>query len=99
MTTSTTYLKEYGTDLSNRFCGSELRSRVVASAETGIPQIIDFEGVRTLSESFADELFAVIVEELGSDWFRQHLRLVNLTPEIRRTILQTVLDREKHTSP
>ena len=95
---STTYLKEYGTDLSNRLIGSELRNRIVTSAKAGDKQIIDFEGVRTLSESFSDELFAVIVEEIGYEWFRNNLKLVNLTTEIRRTILQTVQDREKLSS-
>ena len=46
-----------------------------------------------MSDSMADELFAVVIEERGEDWFRQHIRVRNLSPLLRSTLLQAVQSR------
>ena len=43
-----------------------------------------------MSDSLADELFAVLIEERGDDWFCQHIRVQNLTPILRTTLLEAI---------
>jgi hypothetical protein len=83
-----------GTDLSNRRGAARLRSEIIRKI-CGPDDLltIDFAGVRTLSDSFADELFGVLVENRREPWFRQHVRLVNLRADIRLTILEAIQQR------
>ena len=91
---------DYGTDLSSRHRAAQLRNTIVeASSHSGATCEVDFAGVRTLSDSFADEVFAVLVAEHGEDWFREHVAVVNLPPRIRTTILETIADRLSLSGP
>jgi len=83
----------YGTDLSSRHRASELRREIVQRIKSGESVRIDVGGVRTLSDSFADELFAVITVEHGVDWFRDNVSVENATPAIRQTILEAIHER------
>src|SRR5687768_15072679 len=87
--------RSFGTDLSSRTRAARLRASIVQHARDGEVVEIDFSGVRTISDSFADELFAVLVVEQGDKWFRKHVRLVNVPDDIRDTILDTVAERER----
>jgi len=63
------FLKEIGTILGLRKVGKNCREnikKVVAHRET---VIIDFEGVESLSSSFADELVAKLYIEYGQEKF------------------------------
>lgn len=89
----TTFLiRELGTDVSSRTRAAALRHAVFEAARTE-RVTLDFAEVRTVSDSFADELLAVLVAEHGEDWFRDHLALVNLAPAIRSTILEAIAER------
>lgn len=83
---------EVGTDLSSRHTAAALRREVLSAAALG-SVTLDLEGVRTLSDSFADELFAVIVASKGEDWFKRSIRVTDLAPQVRRSILEAVRDR------
>lgn len=54
-----------GTDLASRKSAAELRRQVVSHVEGGAKVIIDLSHVASLSESYADELFGVLAEDLG----------------------------------
>jgi anti-anti-sigma regulatory factor len=90
--------KTFGTDLSSRQRAAALRLDITAHTATGInPVTLDFAGVRSVSESFADEAIAVLVAENGEAWFRQHVRLVNLSPSVRLSVLEAVDERCRNT--
>lgn len=97
MTTQTFLLRErLGTDISNRYQAAILRQEVATTIDAhGADSTIefDFSGVRSMSDSLADELFAVLVEERSEDWFRQHIRVRNLTPLLRKTLLEAIQSR------
>ena len=97
MTTQLIVLRDrLGTDISNRYQAAILRQEVVTIIDSHGSDAIaefDFTGVRTMSDSLADELFAVVVEERGEDWFRQHIRVRNLSSVLRQTLLQAVQSR------
>lgn len=78
-----------GKDLASR----ERARRLRASLVVGEPVSLDFAGVRTLTQSFADELIGALVARQGLAWFRENIRLENLSPSHRLTILQAVQAR------
>jgi len=92
---------EFGTDLSSRRSASELRSQVTVALSGAAEQIeFDLSHVRTISHSFADELFAILVLEHGADWFRDHVHVINPSGAVRQTILEAILQRlETHGIP
>ncbi len=83
-----------GTDISNRQCAAVLRAeilRVVTDSGTQIQ--IDLIGVRTISDSFADELFGILARDLGSVAFREKIHLVNVSDVSRETIIEAIRHR------
>jgi hypothetical protein len=50
-----------------------------------------------VSESFADGAIAVLVAERGEQWFRQNVRLINLSPSVRLSVLEAVDERCRST--
>ncbi|WP_347987678.1 STAS-like domain-containing protein [Methylomonas sp. AM2-LC] len=51
-----------------------------------IPLTIDFEGVSSITQGFAQELLLPLVMEFGADFLNGQLHLVNLNPAILETI-------------
>lgn len=86
---NTLQIAQYGTDLSSRSTGNKLRQRIQLLAEQDIV-VLDFDGVRTVSHSFADECLAVLVQAQGESWFREHIKLVNHTQTVRLAILEAI---------
>ena len=74
-------LETLGKDLSNRKSAADLRNKILehVSLTNGITEL-DFVGVRTLCESVADELLAVLAVLKGPEWFRKHVSVFNLKP-------------------
>ena len=85
-----------GTDISSRTRARWLREQIV---DSGDECLIDFGGVRSVSHSFADECFAVLVVEHGETWFREHIKLLNCPTAIRETILEAILQRLESLHP
>jgi len=90
--------KTFGTDLSSRQRAATLRLEITTQTAAGVtPVTLAFAGVRTVSESFADGAIAVLVVERGEQWFRQNVRLVNLSPSVRLSVLEAVDERCRST--
>ena len=79
-----------GTHLSSRSTGRELRGQLIRLVERDGEVQLDFAGVQTVSHSFADELLGVLIQRLGEDWFREHVRVVNHTPAVRLAVLDAI---------
>lgn len=85
---------DFGQDLSGRATAIQCRQRVLKLLQEGEVRVsVNFSGVRTVSESFADELFGVLVASCGEEWFRQKLKLDGLNPDVRLTILAAIQSR------
>ena len=84
---------DWGTDLSSRQQAAELRRQVVGVVEQQGVRQIDLGQLRSVSHSFADELFGVLALKQGEIWFQQKLRLLHLTPYLRQTILEVIASR------
>ena len=83
-----------GTDVSSRARAASLRSAVVGLIDAGRTHVtIDLDGVCSISESFADELFGVLTTSKGEVWFKKHIVLVNLSDDLRYSILSAINNR------
>ena len=72
-------LSDFGRDLSSRSRARFLREHILKDAER-VPDAVytfDLAGVRTICHSFADELFGILVVEMGEQWFKEHVVLEN----------------------
>lgn len=85
--------QKYGTDLSSRSRGVELRSQIELECLAGSIVILDFQGVRTVSESFADEVFGILAVKHGEEWLRTRLSFKNASSTVRRSILEAIACR------
>jgi hypothetical protein len=82
--------KEFGIDLSSRRSAGRLRRLIDSSGDA---VTVDLDGVRTISGSFADEAFAVLLKVRGEAWFSKTIRFVNASPEVRFSILEALQNR------
>ena len=80
-----------GTDLSSRASAVQARNEITRLISAGQhPVSLDFSNVRTVTHSFADELFAILVMDFGKAWFRQSLKIENMSSSIRETVLESI---------
>jgi hypothetical protein len=83
-----------GTDLCGRNCAVGLRNAITAAIDSGEPSfVVDLTGVRTLSHSFADEAFAILIADRGEDWFARHVIITGHSSVVRTSILAAVAER------
>jgi hypothetical protein len=67
---------------------------MLAHAGNDEPKIaIDLAGVLSVSDSFADEFFAVLIAERGEEWFRRHVAIENSSDEVRAAIVRAIRAR------
>ena len=88
-------LKETGEILGLRETGSRLRKLIETAVKQEEPVLIDFDGVESVSSSFADELFAKIYIEIGQDKFVNLIKLKNANNFIKTIINSSIKDRLK----
>jgi hypothetical protein len=85
---------EFGTDLSSRTRARHLRRRIAAAIDSGCaPVTVDLAGVRTLSNSFADEAFAVLVHDRSERWFDSNVRFVGESEHVKTSIASAIAYR------
>ena len=83
-----------GIDLSSRSRASAVRNEILQAVDIlGNRIAVDFDGVRTVSHSFADELFAVLILERGEVWFRENIEVRNAKPNVRYALLEAISER------
>lgn len=84
------FASEVGEDLSGRGTAVDCRKRILKESAA---VCLNFHGVRTVSDSFADELFGVLAVEKGEGWFRENLKVEGLSADVRLTILSAIQSR------
>lgn len=66
-----------GRDLASRASAKILRAQAEQAISTGKLAVIDLTNVVSISESYADELFAVLVENYGLEWFSSNIKILH----------------------
>ncbi len=87
------------TDLASRQAAARVRGPLEEHALAGGFVTIDLGNVLSLSESYADELFGVLVARHGLTWFSEHVALHGATPAVFRAIAAAIRHRLEAQSP
>lgn len=78
---------EYGTDFGTRDMGAKLRQLIQPLLVSGERLALDFTDVNVVSNSFADECIAKLLQEYSLDTLKQRITFCNLTSMAERSIL------------
>jgi hypothetical protein len=72
-------------DLASRTSASRLRSSFEGELIDSTVRL-DLTNVLSISESYADELFGVLVQQYGLEWVFSRIQVVGASPPVVRTI-------------
>ncbi len=89
------HLKDYGRVLLTRDQGNPIRKALLGLVRGGRHLRILFEGVESVTPSFADEVLGRMLLELGEDEFRCHIALVCGDESTRRLVNAVLANRKK----
>lgn len=75
------------TDLASRTSANNLRFKIEQVISIRKIAVIDLTNVISISESYADELFAVLVAQHGLEWFSNNIKLLYQLPHSNHVLL------------
>ena len=87
-------LAQWGELLGTRGLGAQVRSSIAAALAIG-PVDVDFSGVRLASESFLDEAFARLSEEVPVSVLRKRCRILNANDSVLTMLRVAVRERKR----
>ena len=82
-----------GTSLGTRVLGKKLRLEIEQSLNSGKFVTFNFEGVKLISHSFADECFAKLIENMELQDLKQKSTFINTNDLIKKTVAFTIRER------
>lgn len=91
--TNSIIFRIHNSDLASRQAAAELRAKVESQVKAGKNVAIDFSNVFSVSESFADELFGVLVLRQGLSWLSENVSILHADPLVFRAILSSIRQR------
>ncbi|MGF7396181.1 STAS-like domain-containing protein [Thermoanaerobacterium thermosaccharolyticum] len=86
-------LNVFGDLLLGRELGKKVRNSIEEILQSNENIIIDFTGINGTSQSFADELFGTLIEEMGLDKFKKKIKTKNANPEVQSIIKHVLINR------
>ena len=86
-------MNQWGEFLGTRFLGEEAQKILKQALAADSEVCLDFDGVRGVSHSFADEAVGVLAQELGLEAFKQCVRFQGLNNEIKTVLRFVVAER------
>lgn len=84
-------LKEFGESLGSRVLGKEVSNMIGFEKEDEI--ILDFEGVKMVTISFADEVIGKNCAKLGLHNFFKKVQIINTSEQIKLILKKAIIDR------
>ncbi len=90
-------LSENGSILGLRELAKELSSQVKMAIDNNTNIILDFANVESISSSFADELVAKVLVEVGIEKFLKSVKIRNANDFIRTIVNSSINDRLNET--
>lgn len=82
-----------GTHLGTRFAGASIREKIERNFEITEKFLFDFTGVETITDSFADECFAKLIEKFDESEIRNKSDFKNANPFIKAIIKKAYVER------
>lgn len=92
----TVKLKDFGISLGSRVLGKEVSNLIDFEKEKEI--ILDFDEVKMVTSSFADEVVGKNCARLGLHNFFNKVQIINTSEQIKLILKKAIMDRlvEKH---
>ena len=84
-------LKEFGTSLGSRVLGKEVSNMIDFEKEDEV--ILDFEDVKMVTSSFADEVIGKNCAKLGLHNFFKKVQIINTSEQIKHILKKAIIDR------
>lgn len=84
-------LKDFGTSLGSRVLGKEVSNMINFEKEGEV--ILDFNGVKMVTSSFADEVVGKNCAKLGLHNFFDKVQIVNTSEQIKLILKKAIMDR------
>ncbi len=78
---------EIGTSLGTRNLGAKIRQDILSGLEKSDKVIFDFNGVEVVTNSFADECFGKLRQQISTDVFMAKLSFINVNDFIQRVLI------------
>lgn len=85
--------RKYGSNLSTRDLGKELREQILHSWDNYTKIIFDFENVDMITNSFADECFAKILDEKKFNEMVSVTTFININDIVNSSIILAIKRR------
>jgi len=80
-------------DLASRSGAAQVRAQIEDAASRGEVTRLDFERVLSVSESYADELFGVLVKRHGLEWLLDNVTIENTREQVLIAIVRAIRTR------
>jgi len=72
--------------IGSRQIGKVVRERIEKEIEDGVSTItIDFAGIKSVTQSFVDEVIGILIRKYGASFIKDRVLLVNHNEDIRST--------------
>lgn len=84
-------LKDFGTSLGSRVLGKEVSNLINFEKEDEI--ILDFDEVKMITSSFADEVVGKNCARLGLHNFFKKVQIINTSEQIKFILKKAIIDR------
>ena len=84
-------LNEFGTSLGSRVLGKEVSNLINFETEGEIT--LDFQDVKMVTSSFADEVIGKNCAKLGLHNFFQKVQVINTSEQIKLLLKKAIIDR------
>lgn len=86
----TIQFSEIGTSLGTRDLGAKLRVSIQQEIEKNDKVFLDFQGVDVVTNSFANECFGKLREDISTEIFRNKVAFINTNDFIQRVIISAL---------
>lgn len=90
---------DYGDSLGTRIIGAKIRADLRPLLDGDEKVVLDFSGVDTVTNSFADECIAKLLLEMPLEELKSKTTFVGLTPMAERSILTALKRRLEQIHP
>lgn len=89
-------LSNWGILLAERDIAKTIRQLIKEEIDSKGHVVVDLSGVKMITSSFADELFAKLVTEIGLEETKKRVSIINYTDTVKVVINNAVANRLAH---
>ena len=88
--TDTILFKDISSSLGTRDLGAKIRGSIIEKVAKNDKVFLDFDGVEVVTNSFADECFGKLRENITTEIFKSKIAFLNTNDFVQRVIISTL---------